>query len=86
MLQGSFYATVHETTIVMYTGGPSIGDGEMLRAIVEYGGAFRLKKFFFHPLLTMVNYYHDQSWLRKPHFLVDGIVHWYKLSEYEHEE
>jgi len=36
VLQGSFYATVHETTIVMYTGGPSIGDGEMLRAIVEY--------------------------------------------------
>jgi oxysterol-binding protein-related protein 9/10/11 len=36
LLRGSFYATVQESTIVTCTGGPGIGKGEMLRAIVEY--------------------------------------------------
>lgn len=36
VLRGSFYATVHESTIVTCTGGPGVGDGEMLRAIIEY--------------------------------------------------
>ena len=30
--------------------------------------------------------YHDQSWLGKPHFLLEGVVHRYKPSEHEHEE
>jgi hypothetical protein len=36
VLRGSFYATVHESTIVTCTGGPGVGNGEMLRAIIEY--------------------------------------------------
>jgi oxysterol-binding protein-related protein 9/10/11 len=36
VLRGSFYATVQESTIVTCTGGPGVGKGEMLRAIVEY--------------------------------------------------
>lgn len=36
LLRGSFYATVHESTIVTCNGGPGVGDGEMLRAIIEY--------------------------------------------------
>lgn len=28
----------------------------------------------------------DQSWLGKPHFLVEGVVHRYKPSSHEHEE
>jgi hypothetical protein len=36
VLRGSFYATVHESTIITCTGGPGVGDGEFLRAIVEY--------------------------------------------------
>lgn len=36
VLRGSFYATVHESTIVTCAGGPGIGNGEMLRAIIEY--------------------------------------------------
>ena len=28
----------------------------------------------------------EQSWLGKPHFLVEGVVHWYKPSSHEHEE
>jgi hypothetical protein len=35
-LRGSFYITVHESTIVACTGGPGVGNGEMLRAIIEY--------------------------------------------------
>jgi hypothetical protein len=36
VLRGSFYATVHESTIVTCSGGPGVGDGEWLRAIIEY--------------------------------------------------
>ena len=36
VLRGSFYATVHESTIITCTGGPGVGDGEFLRTIVEY--------------------------------------------------
>ena len=36
VLRGSFYATVHENTIVTCTGGPGVENGEMLRAIIEY--------------------------------------------------
>jgi hypothetical protein len=36
VLRGSFYATVHEATIVTCTGGPGVDNGEMLRAIIEY--------------------------------------------------
>jgi len=35
--------------------------------------------------ITMMNDL-DQSWLGKPHFLVKGVVHWYKPSSHEHEE
>jgi len=56
---------VHESTIVTCSGGPGVGDGEMLRAIIEYK---------------------EESWLGKPHFLVEGVVHRYKPSELEHEE
>ncbi len=47
VLRGSFYATVHETTIVTCTGGPGVGDGEMLRAIVEYKEEVRSAQIFF---------------------------------------
>jgi len=36
VLRGSFYATVHESTIVTCSGGPGVGNGEWLRAIIEY--------------------------------------------------
>ena len=36
VLRGSFYATVQECTIITCTGGPGVGNGEMLRAIIEY--------------------------------------------------
>ena len=36
VLRGSFYATVHESTIITCTGGSGVGNGEFLRAIVEY--------------------------------------------------
>ena len=47
VLRGSFYATVHESTIVTCAGGPGVGDGEMLRAIIEYKEEVRL--FFVPP-------------------------------------
>ncbi|KAI0294845.1 hypothetical protein B0F90DRAFT_1754520 [Multifurca ochricompacta] len=65
LLRGSFYATVHESTIVTCTGGPGVGDGDMLRAIIEYK---------------------EESWLGKPHFAVEGVVHRYKPGSHEHEE
>ncbi|KAN0129647.1 hypothetical protein V8E53_012467 [Lactarius tabidus] len=65
VLRGSFYATVHESTIVTCSGGPGVGDGEWLRAIIEYK---------------------EESWLGKPHYLVEGVVHRYDPSEHEHEE
>ncbi|KAH9988807.1 hypothetical protein BJV74DRAFT_885305 [Russula compacta] len=65
VLRGSFYATVQESTIVTCTGGPGVGDGEMLRAIIEYK---------------------EESWLGRPHFLAEGVVHRYKPSSHEHEE
>jgi len=65
VLRGSFYATVHESTIITCTGGSGVGDGEFLRAIVEYK---------------------EESWLGKPHFLVEGVIHRYKPSSHEHEE
>ncbi|KAI9507142.1 hypothetical protein F5148DRAFT_981805 [Russula earlei] len=36
ILRGSFYVTAHESTIVTCTGGPGVGNGEMLRTIIEY--------------------------------------------------
>ena len=42
VLRGSFYATVHESTIVTCTGGPGVGDGEWLRAIIEYKEEVRI--------------------------------------------
>lgn len=36
VLRGSFYATVQESTIITCTGGSGVGNGEMLRAIIEY--------------------------------------------------
>ncbi|KAI9462810.1 hypothetical protein BJY52DRAFT_111568 [Lactarius psammicola] len=65
VLRGSFYATVHESTIITCTGGSGVGNGEWLRAIVEYK---------------------EESWLGKPHYLVEGVVHRYDPSEHEHEE
>lgn len=65
VLRGSFYATVHESTIVTCTGGPGVGNGEWLRAIVEYK---------------------EESWLGRPHYLAEGVVHRYDPSEYDHEE
>jgi len=65
VLRGSFYATVHESTIITCTGGPGVGDGEFLRAVVEYK---------------------EESWLGKPHYLVEGVIHRYKPSSHEHEE
>jgi len=50
LLRGSFYATVHESTIVTCNGGPGIGDGEMLRAIIEYKEEVRtVSVCFYHP-------------------------------------
>ncbi|KAI0253366.1 hypothetical protein BJV78DRAFT_1389576 [Lactifluus subvellereus] len=65
VLRASFYATVQESTIVTCTGGPGVGNGELLRAIVEYK---------------------EESWLGKPHFAVEGVVHRYDPSSHEHEE
>jgi len=36
LLRGRFYVTVHESTVVTCSGGPCAGDGEMLRAGIEY--------------------------------------------------
>jgi oxysterol-binding protein-related protein 9/10/11 len=47
VLRGSFYATVHESTIVTCTGGPGVGNGEMLRAIIEYKEEVRSVLFIF---------------------------------------
>jgi hypothetical protein len=47
VLRGSFYATVHESTIITCTGGSGVGDGEFLRAIVEYKEEVRSTFFFF---------------------------------------
>lgn len=49
VLRGSFYATVHESTIVTCTGGPGVGDGEFLRAIIEYKEEVRILLFLFAP-------------------------------------
>ncbi|KAI0259010.1 hypothetical protein BC834DRAFT_908663 [Gloeopeniophorella convolvens] len=65
VLRGSFYLTFHESTIVTCTGGPGVGDGEWLRAIIEYK---------------------EESWLGKPHFAVEGVVHRYTPGAQEHEE
>ena len=45
VLRGSFYATVQECTIITCTGGPGVGNGEMLRAIVEYKEEVRRTSF-----------------------------------------
>jgi len=50
---------------VTCSGGPGVGDGEWLRAIIEYK---------------------EESWLGKPHYLIEGVVHRYNPSEHEHEE
>ena len=47
LLRGSFYATVHESTIVTCNGGPGVSDGEMLRAIIEYKEEVRTVSFLF---------------------------------------
>jgi len=65
LLRGNFYITANESTIVTCTGGPGVGDGEMLRAIIEFK---------------------EESWLGKPHFLLEGVVHRYDPSSNEHEE
>lgn len=49
VLRGSFYATVHESTIVTCSGGPGVGNGEYLRAILEYKEEVRA---------------HSRTWLR----------------------
>jgi len=49
VLRGSFYATVHESTIITCTGGSGVGDGEFLRAIVEYKEEVRSAFVFFAP-------------------------------------
>ncbi|EIM81944.1 uncharacterized protein STEHIDRAFT_65725 [Stereum hirsutum FP-91666 SS1] len=36
LLRGSLYVTVSESTIITCTGGKGVGDGEQLRAIIEY--------------------------------------------------
>ena len=36
VLRGSFYATMHESTIMTCSDGPGVGDGEWLHAIIEY--------------------------------------------------
>ena len=46
VLRGSFYVTVHESTIITCTGGPGVGNGEFLRAIVEYKEEVRVLLFF----------------------------------------
>lgn len=47
LLRGSFYATVHESTIITCNGGPGVSDGEMLRAIIEYKEEVRTVSFSF---------------------------------------
>jgi hypothetical protein len=49
VLRGSFYATVHESTIITCTGGSGVGDGEFLRTIVEYKEEVRVFPFFCAP-------------------------------------
>jgi hypothetical protein len=55
VLRGSFYGTVHESTIVTCTGGPGVGNGEWLRAIVEYKEEVRGFPLLTHKLLTSVD-------------------------------
>ena len=51
VLRGSFYATVHESTIVTCAGGSGVGDGEWLRAIIEYKEEVRV--FFSHSIIML---------------------------------
>ena len=53
VLRGSFYATVHESTIVTCTGGPGVGNGEMLRAIIEYKEEVRSVLYFCATLVLL---------------------------------
>ena len=54
VLRGSFYATVHESTIVTCTGGSGVGNGEWLRAIVEYKEEVRVFSLPTRKFLTSV--------------------------------
>ena len=49
LLWGSFYTTVHESTIVTCNGEPGLGDGEMLRAIIEYKEVRTVSPLFLSP-------------------------------------
>ena len=89
VLRGSFYATVQDSTIVTCTGGPGVGDGEMLRAIIEYKEevcSVIFKILCHHSSLTEMETITDQSWLGRPRFLAEGVVHRYNPSSHEHEE
>jgi hypothetical protein len=62
VLRGSFYATVHESTIVTCSGGPGVGDGEWLRAIIEYKEEVRVFCSLTHARITNVIEIIELAW------------------------
>lgn len=68
ILRGSFYITVSESTVVSCTGGPGW---------TIPGGRDKGKKV---GLRTIIDF-REESWIGKPHFALDGVIHTYDLND-----
>lgn len=67
ILRGSFYITVSESTVVTCTDGP----GWVIPAGADKGKTVGLRA---------VIEFKEESWIGKPHFLLEGVVHTYDLD------
>ena len=67
ILRGSFYITVSESTIVTCTGG---------NGWTVPGGRFKGKKVGLRAVID----FKEESWIGKPHFAIEGVVHTYDLG------
>ena len=82
ILRGSFYITVGESTIITCTGYKG---RRGFRVIIEYKEEVRFHLFIFWNRLWLMPRV-IQSWLGKPHFLLEGVIHTVFDGETLHEE
>ena len=68
ILRGSFYITVSESTVVSCAGGPGW---------TIPGGRDKGKKV---GLRTVIDF-KEESWIGKPHFALEGVIHIYDLND-----
>ena len=61
VLRGRFYTTVHKSTIITCTGGPCVGDRELLRAIIKYRDKEKVQDSTFCTAIMVSNDHHGLS-------------------------